>query len=393
MFRIISFMMVWFLAFPVLAQEAGDLKTALPNDRILGDKNAKVTLIEYASLSCPHCAEFHISVLPAIQKEYIDSGKVRFIFRDFPLNAPAVMGSQLTQCVAKHNGNESYFSALKILFEQQKDWTFAQDVKAKLAIIAKGVGLDEKTFEACLQDKEIETFILTSRLEADKKLGINSTPSFLINGEKAEHLGSVEAVRKALDTVLGGKSLAQEATENAKKVTKIQPSDALLGKEDAPVTIVEYANIACPHCAQFHKDLLSLLQKDYIDAGKVKFVFRELPMNPNAFYAFMTAHCKGKDQFFPILSTLIDSVRDWSGTPAFVPVLRDVAVKSGISREEFYACIENKDIEKRIQDNAKTAFEILGIQHSPAIYVNGEKVGNIQTPELVRQAIDSAIKK
>lgn len=393
MLKIIAFICFTLFASPNIAWGAEDLASKLPDDKVLGSAKAKVTLIEYASLSCHHCADFHNNVLPTIQKEYIDTGKVRLIFRDFPLNAPALAAAHMAQCAAKQGGDEKYFTALKAMFEKQNDWAFGQDSKPKLMAIAAGLGLEEKALAVCMEDKALETKIVTSRQDGTKKMKVEATPTFFVNGEKAESMRSVEDARKTLNTVLSGKSLDKAAKEAAKKATAIRDSDIVLGKAKAPVTVLEYANIACPHCGQFHKNVIEALQKDYIDTGKVKFAFRELPMSPSAFYAYTVAHCKGKKEFYNMLSLLIDETRSWASTQAFIPPLRAVAEKAGISKEAFYACMESKDIEARILTNSKEAAEALGINHSPTLYINGEKAGKIESVEEIRQAVEAAIKQ
>jgi protein-disulfide isomerase len=221
---------------------------------------------------------------------------------------------------------------------------------------------------------------------------VQSTPTFFANGEKVEHMHTIEEARKILDTLLAGKSLAEEAKEAAAKATAIRATDIVLGKDNAKVEVVEYANIACAHCGQVHKSLLAMLQKDYIDTGKVKFAFRELPMNPNAFHAFMLAHCKGKDEFYNILTLLIDETPQWAGSSAFIGPLRKVAEKAGISKEAFYSCMESKDAETRVTSMAKEAGEVLAIHHSPAIYINGQLVQDLN-PDAIRQVVDSALAK
>lgn len=390
MLKIFLFIISFFVFQNSFALEAADLKTKLPGDRILGKDTAKVTVIEYASLSCGHCADFHNRILPDIKKEYIDTGKVRLIYRDFPLNQPALVASQFAHCAGKLGDNERYFTALKEMFSTQNDWAFADDYKAKLMALGKKLGLEDKALQTCLDDKDIEMKIAGSRQEASEKLGVDSTPSFFINGEKVKHIGSVEEMRKVLDNALAGKSPEEAAKEKAKELVAAKSSDMVLGKEKAKVTVVEYVNIACPHCGQFHKNLVATLQKDYIDTGKVRLVFHELPMNQTGFYAYMLAHCKGKDEFFNMISTLVDKTSEWAGTNAFISPLRSIAEKAGIDKEKFYSCIENKEVENRILKSAMDAKE-LGIDHSPALFVNGVKVENFNSMSAVKQAVDDAL--
>lgn len=389
MFKIFSILISIFFASSALAQETNNLKTILPGDKVLGQREAKVTLIEYASLSCPHCKEFHTDILPTIKKEFIDTGKVRLIFRDFPLNASALAASQISQCIGK-TGDYKYYEALKTLFAKQASWAFSKDYKQRLADITKELGLDQAAFDACLGNKDLETQILQGTKDASDQLKIDATPSFLVNGEKAQ-IHSIEDARKAFSTVLSGKTLEQEAKEEAQNVLGVKKSDNVLGKDTAKVTIIEYSNIGCPHCAQFHEMVVSALKKDYIDTGKARLVFREFPMTEGTFYAYMVARCQGADNYFKTLSVLIDEVQQWAVTQAFIKPLRVAAEKAGISRDAYYACLESKSAEALVLENLKDATQTLGIEHSPTIYINGEVPKNFNSPEDIRKAVDEAL--
>jgi len=386
--KILAIFTLVLFAFPGYALEVAQLKNKLPDDKVLGKSKARVTLIEYASLSCPHCADFHNRVLPTIQSEYIDTGKVKFIYRDYPLNAPALMGSQIAHCAGKGD-DAKYYATIRKLLDEQKNWAGGADFKDKLMAIAKDLGMDAKAFDACVANKEFEEKIIASR-QNGAKMGVTGTPGFFINGEKAD-IRTPEEARKALNTVLSGKTLAQEAKNAIKKAMVVQPDDIVAGQAKAKVTIIEYANIACPHCGQFHKTLLSTLQKDYIDTGKVRLVFREMPMSQSGFYAYSVAHCKGKEGYLDTLSLLFDDVQSWASTPAFITPLRVVAEKAGITKEAFYACLEDKEALDRITKHSTEANVTLGLKHSPAIFINGEHVEGLSTPEAIRSAVESTL--
>lgn len=202
-----------FLITPVFAQDLSTLKTKLPNDRVLGKDDAAITLIEYASLSCSHCASFHTSVLPSIQKEFIDTGKVRLIYRDFPLNASALAGSQLAQCAGKA-GDEKYFSALNVLFDKQNDWAFDPDYKGKAIDALKEAGFAPMELQTCLNDEEIKKRIASS-LEDGRDMGVQSTPSFFLNGESTKAVRSPETAAQAFNAILDGKSPKEGKKEAA----------------------------------------------------------------------------------------------------------------------------------------------------------------------------------
>ena len=143
-----------------------------------GDANAPVTIVEYASMTCPHCAHFHETTYPELKKKYIDTGKVRFIFREFPLDPLAAAGSMLARCA----GEDKYFPLIDALFAQQKDWVVQKPLAPMLAI-AKQAGFTQQTFDACLENKEMLAGIEESRNRAAEKFKVNSTPTFFFNGK------------------------------------------------------------------------------------------------------------------------------------------------------------------------------------------------------------------
>jgi protein-disulfide isomerase len=172
--------------------KVGDTQSAVKNeaiaasDMVLGAADAPVTLIEYASVTCPHCAAFNEQVMPAIREKYIDTGKVKLVFREFP-TAPAnysLIGSVLARCAAdKAGGPEAYFLVTDALFRGQQTW-IKENPKAELVKIVAQAGMDEAALDACLQRKELVEVINTNAKEAMEKYQVNGTPSFILDGEK-----------------------------------------------------------------------------------------------------------------------------------------------------------------------------------------------------------------
>ena len=170
-----------------------------PGDMVLGKPDAKVTIFEYASLTCPHCAHFHEATLPALKQQYIDTGKVKLVFRDFPLDGLALRAAMVAHCA----GNERYFGMLGTLFARQAQWATAQDPLLAIAAIARQGGMSEEEFKACLANKTVEKTVLDSALEANKGLGVNATPSFFINGTKYPGALTIEQIREIVDPLIG----------------------------------------------------------------------------------------------------------------------------------------------------------------------------------------------
>ncbi|HET7123176.1 MAG TPA: DsbA family protein [Bradyrhizobium sp.] len=165
-----------------IAQGASDVAKpqSLP-DMALGPANASVTITEYASMTCPHCAAFNETVFPKIKSEYIDTGKVRYVFREFPLDIKAAAGSMLARCIAKDDSGK-YFAVVDMLFRQQNDWV-TKNTTETLARIGKQAGLSQQAVEDCLKDQALLDKIAADQKFANEVLKVNSTPTFFINGE------------------------------------------------------------------------------------------------------------------------------------------------------------------------------------------------------------------
>ncbi len=170
-------------------------------DMVLGAADAPVTVIEFASVTCPACAAFHLQFLPEIKENYVDTGKVKFVFREFP-TPPArlsVIGSVLARCAAEKSGADGYFAIIGSLMGKQRDWVAqGADHKAELLKITGQAGIEEPAFDACLQRQDLVDLIYANVKEAEETFQINSTPSFIINGE-SKRLRSLEEWSEALD--------------------------------------------------------------------------------------------------------------------------------------------------------------------------------------------------
>jgi protein-disulfide isomerase len=134
--------------------------------------------VEYASMTCPHCANFHETTYPAMKKKYVDTGKVRFIFREFPLDPLAAAGSMLARCA----GKDKYFPMIEALFAQQKDWAVQKPLQPLFAI-ARQAGFTQQSFDECLANQEVLSGIEETRKRATEKFKVTSTPTFFINGK------------------------------------------------------------------------------------------------------------------------------------------------------------------------------------------------------------------
>jgi protein-disulfide isomerase len=185
------------------AQKASDAELLKPDplgEMTLGPANAPVTIIEYASMTCSHCAHFATTTMPELKKRYIDTGKVRYMLREFPLDPLAAAGFMLARCAAKDDPNK-YYALIDTLFQQQSTWVVQKPVEP-LKAIGRQAGLSAQAFDACLANQSMLDKIETVRKTAAEKLGVNSTPTFFINGEKVSGDISIDDLAKKMEPYL-----------------------------------------------------------------------------------------------------------------------------------------------------------------------------------------------
>lgn len=188
---------LWMLIWLPVAQS--ESTAAEPVEQALGDPNAPVTIIEYSSLTCPHCAQFHNEIMPELKERYIAPGKVRWVYRDFPLDQRALAASMLTHCA----GPDRYFGLLDVLFQTQSSWARAEGL-SELMGLGRLAGMSEQQMQQCLENEELGNRILQTRLDAQEAHDVSSTPSFVIDGTTYAGSRSVEEFSRLIEPLLEG---------------------------------------------------------------------------------------------------------------------------------------------------------------------------------------------
>ncbi len=186
------------------------LAKKLPVEVAFGNEDAPVRIVEYASLSCGHCKFFHENVVKKLKESHVETGKVYFVFRHFPLNASALRGAMLVECIDDEARQKLFLDAL---FKTQEDWAFVQsneELEEKLVNVGRVGGLTEEKVKACIADEAMETSILGHQLEANKSLKVAATPTLFINGELYTGTRSYDHFVTAIETII-----AKQANEKA----------------------------------------------------------------------------------------------------------------------------------------------------------------------------------
>lgn len=167
----------------------------------VGEEDAKITVVEYASMTCGHCAKFATNVFPEFKKKYVDTGKVRYIIREFPLDNLAAAASMLARCA----GDDKTLPLIDVLFEKQEEWAHSSgNPVPKLFDIAKQAGFTQESFDKCLTDQELLDKITARRELANTKFGVKATPTFFINGKRLMKTPTLEALDEVIEPMLAG---------------------------------------------------------------------------------------------------------------------------------------------------------------------------------------------
>ena len=185
-----------FLAVALLRPSAAGLADARPGDMVFGSDDALVTIIEYYSLNCSHCAAFHKEIFPSLKADYIDTGRLRFVFRDFPLNWPAAEAAILTHCA----GPKQFIAAQDALFASYRQWGSATPSILAIAEIGESLGVTRNEFKACVESGELQRQVIESFEYANGTLGVEGTPTFFINGKKYVGGISLERLGEIIDS-------------------------------------------------------------------------------------------------------------------------------------------------------------------------------------------------
>jgi protein-disulfide isomerase len=172
---------------------AGSLK-----DMVMGKADAPVTIVEYASMTCPHCAHFATTTLPAIKEKYIDTGKAKLILREFPFDPRAAAAFMLARCAPE----ERYYPLVEVLFKQQEQWAGAANAEEPLLQISKLAGFTQESFKACLTNQKLLDDVNAVRERGASEFGVNATPTFFINGTKYSGALSVDEMSAVIDGLL-----------------------------------------------------------------------------------------------------------------------------------------------------------------------------------------------
>ena len=379
----------------------------------LGDPAAAVTIVEYSDYQCPFCRRHFQQTMPQIKSDYIDTGRVYYVFKDFPIATLHPMAYRLHEaalCVGDAANSEAYWQVHDLFFAEaeqfQKNSEEAMDATILQALEAEGL----PDVSDCLQDGQFTETVQAGVAEG-QMLGLNATPSFFINGyplvgaqpydvfQYAISLAESGELEDAFRQAAGEQAAAQAtATAQAAQPADVPLGDApVKGDPDAPVTIVEYSDFQCPFCLRHFRQTMPQLES-YIEAGQVRYVFKDFPIartHPQAPKAHEASRCArelgGDDAFWKMHDLLFANQETWAGNPNHVDVFKSLAPDAGLPQDDFNSCLDGGRYAEAVNADLVEGQQ-LGVTGTPTFFINGQRLVGAQPFSAFRQVIEQALK-
>ncbi|HZD10950.1 MAG TPA: thioredoxin domain-containing protein [Candidatus Binatia bacterium] len=370
------------------------------NDNVvaaLGDPNAAVTIVEFTDFQCPYCARHAQQTLPQLIEQYIDSGDVYYVIKDFPLDSihPKARSAAVAARCAEEQG--AFWKMHDELFSRQASWAAdGQDSNAAFVGMAADIGLDTSAFEQCLDSGRHDSAIEANAAEG-RSLGVNATPTFFINGYPvpgAQPLNVFDfAIGLAAEGRLGEAYLSQEEPQQAQPDQPVEVplgNAPRVGEQDAPVVIVEYTDFQCPYCSRhFHQTYPQILE-NYVETGQVLYAFKDFPLtsiHPQAMIAAEAARC-ARDQgaYLQMHDMLFGRQSEWSNQSDAAGIFVDFAGELDLDVDVFASCLENHVHRDSIAADLAEGSS-LGVRGTPGFFLNGHFLSGAQPYQVFEQAI------
>jgi protein-disulfide isomerase len=378
--------------------------------KTLGDPDAPVTIVEFSDYQCPFCMRNFQETFPQIKTEFIDTGRVFYVFKDFPIAGLHPLAYRLHEaalCAGEAGESVDYWQAHDLFFSKSEVFKLNSLAEMDAAIQAEfeTAGLSTEGLSECLQSNRHAAAVQAGIAEG-QSLGVSGTPTFFINGYPIVGARPYQVFQQAIMLAEEGRLAAEFAASTAPtQVPPAQPvqpvtvplsDEPAKGDPNAPVTIVEYSDYQCPFCLRHFDNTMPSLQQ-YIDAGQVRYVFKDFPIHsihPQAQKAHEAARCArelgGDDAYWAMHDLLFTNQEAWAQTslPEHVAVLKSLAGEAGLSQAEFDACLDSGKYYDAINVEVNEGVQ-LGVRGTPTFFINGQLLSGAQPFSVFQQAIES----
>jgi protein-disulfide isomerase len=391
----------------------------------MGDPNAPVTMVEYSDFLCPFCGRHVAETLPTLIDEYVQTGKLKLVFRDFPIPAlhpTAPQGHQAAWCVGQDDP-AAWWAMHEQLFGRQNEWNQVADPSDFLARVAAEVGTDPAVYDDCVTSGETIALVDAAIAEG-QALGFSGTPSFSLFTQTLSDVYTVVGAypvayfQQYIDALLAGEEPPADPQAQAQQLPPWAQADLLaadpenpgrnlygditIGSDDAPLTIIEFSDMQCPACAQHANLVAPTIFEEYVETGKVRWVFkhRPLPMHPFAPLGAAATECAAEqgqfwelhDALFADQSAWAPSDAAWTSDDAEKEII-SIAKELGLDGDSYSGCINSRQPMERVLLDVFDAEGVIGSTPSfVAIYnEQGTLLNGSRPVDEFSQVLDSLI--
>lgn len=369
-----------------------------------GDPDAPVVMEEYSDFQCPYCERFFEQTLPSLESNQIAEGEVVLVFRDFPLTRihPQAQAAHQAAYCAGEEGAAAFWEMHDTLFERSDEWAGKSNTTEIFTDYADSLDLDVDAFAGCVEGGRFDDHIQAG-LQAGMQRGVNSTPSFFINGQPLTGAQPLSVFNDAIATVQAGGELAsQQPQEPQQQQPAVAPTPAsvsddyaaTIGDPDAPVTIVEFTDYECPYCSRHSEQTFPSLLEQFIETGEVFYVLKDMPLeniHPQAKSAAAAARCAGdQDAYWEMHDALFSKQPLWAEEgDGSRQVFVELAGELGLNSDQFESCLDSGRYDQAIEANLAEGRD-LGITGTPFFFIDGYPIPGAQPIDLFAFAIDRA---
>jgi protein-disulfide isomerase len=377
----------------------------------MGDPDAPAQIVEFTDYQCPYCEQHASQTLPTIIQEMVESGRVYYVIKDFPLDQlhpQARIAAKAVRCAGEQ---EAYLEMHDAVFNSQGQWGGQPEAAAGVfAGLAEELGLDTAVFQTCYNSTEQDELV-QANLDEGISFGVNSTPSFFFNGYLAAGALPYEnfeqivtwAENGELDAVVEANVREAYAQQQAQLQQQQQPQQQptgpvdisiensfAIGNPDAPVTIVEYTDYQCPFCSRHVAQVYPQLKEKYVDTGLVYYVFKDFPLtsiHPQAELAAEAARCAGEQNgYVEMHDALFANQGEWNGRDDAATFFINYASEIGLEPTPFTECLESHKFLEAVRADLNEGLGF-GVQGTPTFFVNGNIFVGAQPLEAFDQMI------
>lgn len=369
----------------------------------MGSADAPVTIVEFTDYQCPYCQRHSLDTLPTMIQEMVETGRVRYILKDFPLDnihPDARLGAVAARCAGEQ---EAYWEMHDAIFTGQAEWAGQGDAANQVFISYAGeLGLDREEFGSCLSSGRYDAAV-QANLNEGQSLGVTGTPFFFVQGYPLNGARPIEHFQIAVGLAEEGRlaeAFAPQPTPAPPAARVDVPiGDAYsIGDPDAPITIVEYTDYQCPFCGRHYLQTYPLILRNYVETGQVRYVFKDFTptfnnpaYHPNAIVAAEAARCAGEQgKYVEMHDLLFANQGEWSEAAAPAALFVGYAADLRLDGDEFSECLSSNKHLEAVQADFQEGIQ-LGITGTPTFFINGYRFVGANPYEAFVQAFQGVL--